>query len=286
MPHLAKRRAFLFLFISLLSVVLLAASLSSLQLQPGAPIPGSAGGQGNAGGRTHVATMDVYSLPLVQGLFSLIFLVLVLYVPVRLLLGMPVNRIFGWVVLLGLLLALVLLLPQVKPVQPLTPAEEVLPVSPSYSDEYQVAPLGEPPPLLIFLVTGAFAAAAGIAIFALVRQSGKAQPSRLQQAAMQAVDELHAGRDFKDVIIRCYMRMVDVLQQEQGLERAAPLTVREFEAQLQARGIPAVPVHQLTRMFEQVRYGNQPVQDHEKQTGLDALNEIIRFCSPVREQAQ
>ena len=74
--------------------------------------------------------------------------------------------------------------------------------------------------------------------------------------AEKAWQALITGLDLKDVIVKCYRQMSLALEKEQGIERKDFMTTREFENLLEAAGIPHDPIHQLTQLFEAVRYGN------------------------------
>ena len=98
------------------------------------------------------------------------------------------------------------------------------------------------------------------------------------QEAENAVNALKAGENFKNVIIHCYLQMTRALQEEQGIERSNNMTVREFENWLDIKGVPRVPVRQLTYLFEKVRYGKQQMSENDEKMGIESLNEIIKYC--------
>jgi hypothetical protein len=83
------------------------------------------------------------------------------------------------------------------------------------------------------------------------------EDAALESEAQQALQALQSGSNVADVILRCYVQMSRVLQKEQKLELKQTMTARPFERLLEARGFPAAPVHQLTGLFENVRYGYQ-----------------------------
>ena len=100
---------------------------------------------------------------------------------------------------------------------------------------------------------------------------------QLAQQAQAALDTLEAGGDLNDTVIRCYVQMSQLLYQEQGIQRAAAMTVREFEQALQSKGFPAQPIRVLTRLFEEVRYGNKRPDEQEEQLAIDSLSAIVAF---------
>ncbi len=98
------------------------------------------------------------------------------------------------------------------------------------------------------------------------------------QQAQAAVESLQIGEDFRSVILRCYLEMTHVLKDEQGIERDANLTAREFMELLQKRGVPASPIHDLTLLFESARYSPLRPTEMDEQLGLNCLHEIIQDC--------
>lgn len=106
--------------------------------------------------------------------------------------------------------------------------------------------------------------------------------ARLGRRAQAALDELESGGDFKSAIIRCYHDMTRVLQQERGIQREVAMTPSEFEQALRGKGLPQEAVRQLTRAFEDVRYGGQPAGEREERLAKDSLAAIVAACTQVR----
>jgi hypothetical protein len=93
--------------------------------------------------------------------------------------------------------------------------------------------------------------------------------------AEKARQALSTGAGLKDVIIHCYTQMSLAVKQERGVEREAFMTTGEFERVLTETGIPHEPIHQLTRLFEAVRYGNWQPSTAEQQKAIQCLDEIV-----------
>jgi hypothetical protein len=96
----------------------------------------------------------------------------------------------------------------------------------------------------------------------------------LRQAAAQATAELRAGLDVKEVVIRCWARMAEILAARAGGD-APSITPREF-AQLLARwGVHHEAVAKLTSLFEEVRYGDRADAPRREQAlaALEAIEE-------------
>ena len=76
----------------------------------------------------------------------------------------------------------------------------------------------------------------------------------LREIAAQASADLRAGLPVEDVVIRCWARMAEILAGKAG-ETGPAITPREL-AQLLARwGVRHEAIVELTRLFEEVRYG-------------------------------
>ncbi len=69
-----------------------------------------------------------------------------------------------------------------------------------------------------------------------------------------AAGRLRAGEDPYTVVLYCYQEMIRILSTVGRID-ATYLTPREFEDRLRAIGLSGQPVHQLTGIFEIVRYG-------------------------------
>lgn len=100
----------------------------------------------------------------------------------------------------------------------------------------------------------------------------------LSTGARQALDDLYAGADIKDVIIRCYHEMSRVIQEEKGIRRNLSMTPEEFEVRLVDIGLPPEPVHLLTQVFEEVRYGKRTPGEREERQAILSLNAIVDAC--------
>ena len=101
---------------------------------------------------------------------------------------------------------------------------------------------------------------------------------RLAQEAQSALDALWAGGDLKDVVIRCYLEMSRVVSEQRGIRRDQAMTPREFERYLEEKGLPGEPVRQLTRLFEEVRYGTLIPGENEKRQAVASLTAIVEVC--------
>jgi hypothetical protein len=101
---------------------------------------------------------------------------------------------------------------------------------------------------------------------------------QVAQQAQQAVAQLRAGDDVKDVVMRCYVDMCRAVDARRGLQRHVAMTPREFEMRLTGAGLPAESVQRLTRLFESVRYG-------AKSPGWQEQNEAIACLAAIAHAA-
>jgi hypothetical protein len=66
-----------------------------------------------------------------------------------------------------------------------------------------------------------------------------------------------------------------VLSEQRNIQRPSHMTPREFETALAGQGLPRDPVQQLTRLFEDVRYGTRQPGEREERLALDSLAAIV-----------
>ena len=93
----------------------------------------------------------------------------------------------------------------------------------------------------------------------------------------RALSDLEAGLEMKDVVIACYAKMCQGLQESRHIKRKQAMTPREFENHLAHAGIANTHIQQLTRLFEGVRYGAKPTDkaaEHEAKQCLQAILQV------------
>lgn len=146
-------------------------------------------------------------------------------------------------------------------------------------------PLGPAPLSLIWIVgLGLAIALVGAGLWFILRPADRASPDRLSLQAERALEDLKRGLDLKNVILRCYWQMGQALREEQGIEMETAMTVREFERLLEERGVPHLPVHQLTQLFETARYGRRATSAEDERQAVAALTSIMQYCQAARPQ--
>lgn len=117
----------------------------------------------------------------------------------------------------------------------------------------------------------------GWAVWRRTRRSASSL-DKLAEQAQYAIDAIEAGADLRDTVMRCYFEMMQVLREERGIQRQQAMTPREFEVRLEQLGVPTTQVRRLTRLFEDVRYGNKRPDQQDERQALVSLSSIVRFC--------
>jgi hypothetical protein len=146
----------------------------------------------------------------------------------------------------------------------------------------ELPPLVEPPSWLNYLVSLAVVLAVGAVAWTLWNRGRKPDLRELADIAMAASDDIEAGLDIEDVIMRCYVQMMSVVKKRRGLNRKEAMTPTEFAYWLEGAGLPGGPLHKLTRLFERVRYGAYLSSKEEAREASDCLREIAVFCGDGR----
>jgi hypothetical protein len=280
----AKRRTLILLGLVMIITVMIAASLPQVELGPGMPLPSLEQGQ-------VVISPDEQELPVVfqvSEVFKVIFGLLlagsVLYVAYR------IIRSIGWInvrsyiqtiiviiLITGSLIFLIMLLPGTQNTLVTEPPPPT-PMPPVTS------PLGPVPVILLWLV-GIALLVSSILMGIWILRPAKRETTidLLGLEAEKARQALMTGLDLKDVIINCYRQMSLAVEKERGIEREDFMTTREFENLLEAAGIPYDPIHQLTRLFEAVRYGNWQPTLLDEQKAIHFLQAIVVSSRDAKE---
>ena len=151
-----------------------------------------------------------------------------------------------------------------------------LPVEPSDAFVYLIS---------LILVLGLIAGVAWL--FKFLRTN--TAPSPLEEVcikAEEALEQVRSGMDLKNVIIRCYAEMGEILDRYQQIKRAAIMTPREFETLLSNYAVPQEHVRNLTHLFEKVRYGRKEVGKIEEKQCTACLAALIQSCRKAHEETQ
>jgi hypothetical protein len=285
MTSSAKQKTLLILGLVMLITMMIAASLPQLEFQPGMPLPRLDHNQVVTAPAEEQEFVAISISQFILIFFALIFTGSMLYVLYRLFKGADWKLLASFIpsmlvvslITLGVIF-LIMLLP--KSGNSL-PADLPLPTATPPA----TSPLGPVPSLLIWLV--------GIGLLVIMLLLGawiffsiSRQPSTIDVVGLEAEkawQALKTGLDLKDVIVKCYRQMSLALEKEQGIEREAFMTTREFEKLLEEAGVPQAPVHQLTQLFEAVRYGNWQSNPADEQKAIHCLEDIMLHSRQARE---
>jgi hypothetical protein len=281
--HQKKTIALIFFGITLIGLIVLAAGISRLEFQPGErfSLPKSEPGEIGETGRTE--WVDNVLL-IVRATLGLSLLVMPFYI-VYLIIFRQARR--DLVLLLSQITIMAALLLLLMGVSTTGQFEEELEaeIGGGFGEELlPAAPLAEftaDPPNWVVAIVGIILALVITGIVATFLLSRKAKPdapgsiSRLAEEAEEAIQDLYAGKDLRQTIIRCYRDMSLVLSREQAITRSSGMTTHEFELILKEKGLPDQPVHELTSLFEDVRYGNVSPGEVEETRAIASLSAII-----------
>jgi hypothetical protein len=272
------------LFLVALITMMIAASLPQLELLPGMPLPRVNDGQVVAAPAAEEPPFPVISInKFAVILVILVFTGTVLYWTYQLLRGATwksVSESLRSILIAGAIFFvfffLIILLPRSSGNLP----AELPPPTP---EPVVTSPLGSVPiPLLWLVGIGLFAISVLVGVW-IFTSSRPARPIDLVGLeAEKAWRALNTGSDLKDVIITCYREMSLALKNGRGIEREASMTTGEFEISLEAAGIPHEPIHQLTRLFDAVRYGDWQPGPAEKQKAIQCLEAIMLYSRNAR----
>jgi hypothetical protein len=282
----AKRKTLACLLGVIILTIVIAAALPQLRLMPGVPLPSPPAGLGG------VAPDQISPLPAIsvntfwKAVLGILLAAGLIYNVYRLLTGArwswnDVVRSFLYMIVPAcILVGLVLIVSNV----PVTAAPSVALSAPSPrlrvpGRTLAAVPASRTSPAWPIWVAwlGPAGALTGLGLWLVSRPSARPIPDALQVEAERALQALNDGLDLKNVILRCYSQMAQVLKQEQGLELEAVMTAREFERLAEARGMPPAPVQQLTQLFEAARYGRRPPDPVDERQAIECLTAIVRY---------
>lgn len=279
MTYSVKRKTLILLGLVMLVTVIIAANLSQLELKPGMPLPKLENDQ--------VVLAPIEEEPLVAisvyEFFKVFFILALagalLYAVYRMIkdagwvgLGSVIQPVMVVILIAGIIIFLVLLLPKAQSDLPME-------LPPPITAPPVTSPLGPVPVVLLWLV-GIGLLVSGILLGIWVLTPSSRYESTIDLVGLEAENALQLlknGLDLKDVIVKCYHQMSLAIEREQGIERIDSMTTREFENLLETAGVPHDPIHQLTRLFEAVRYGNWRPNPIDEQKAIRCLEDIMLF---------
>jgi hypothetical protein len=134
------------------------------------------------------------------------------------------------------------------------------------------------PPWLVFLVSNVVILGLLAGLWYWIKRKRKSTMiiRFLSKDAKNAIEELKSGAEFRSVVLRCYASMCEALDKRRNIHRQAAMTPREFQIHLLRLGLPKTPVEQITKLFEQVRYGNLPTNQEDEKEAIACLAAIVQ----------
>jgi hypothetical protein len=274
-------------------VFLLATSVGGLELLPGEAfaLPRMITPQFGGG------TADGFDFVLVifRIVMALALIALPFYIILSILTKEGRQRLLRNLITIGVLYLILTALRNIRPGDPLQPDNGMTMEMPKMGEAGATTPLPEfnpnPSDATVLAITLAVSllivGLIAVTIWVIVRRRQEA-PTAMQSLAdeaQQAIDTIQAGGSLEDAITRCYREMCSVLQRERGIERGNAMTPSEFETVLLGKGMPRQAVHQLTRLFEDIRYGSKPAGAREEQLAIESLTAIAAACRPQGARA-
>ena len=283
----AKRKTLACLGCMVILTVLIAAALPHLELKPGVPLPALPQGVIEPQPEQETPDVTISLSALWKAILSICLVAGLIYNGYQLLRNATwswrnvVNSLVRISVFILIAVGILLVLPGIHFTYSMPMMEEI----PPPVVELSGPPVGPLPLSLIWLVgLGLAATLVGLGLWFIFRPAGHASTDRLTLQARWALQALKKGSDLKNVIVRCYWQMGQVLKEEQGIEMETAMTVREFERLLEARGVPHLPVHQLTKLFETARYGHRTMSVEDERQAVDALTAIVQYSQATSPQ--
>jgi len=275
-----RQKSLIFLMLTIIGMLLLAASLHDLHFQPGMPIPGAENSQvpdklENESIKSVIEFQPVLQLPL-----ALIFIWIMIVFVFSLIKKFNLKKNLKLAGVSLIVLCLFLFLNQIKITTPASSTGDSQGMEIPDSLYYDLAPIGDPPKVIFwFVIISLICVTAFLVIWLLIHPQHQSQKENLiSNETNKALKAIESGCDLRNVIINCYMQMLRITEEEQGIERLNSMTPREFEQILTAKGIPYASIHQLTDLFEKVRYGSKPTNLSDEKTAIECLSAIRLSC--------
>ena len=292
-----RARALIFAGLALLALMALAATLNALELDPGSPLP-----LWELGPRITGPAMPESLEELALAALRIMMILFWVMLPIFLLL-MIFSKQFrkqflrDMAIITPILILVYLIFRPRGQGEPLETLEEgggfnLGDLEGSFGDPDVPVPVYTPPDpwvtdlitLVIAVLVVLIVAGLGWTLYNRTRAQKVEPLRRIQNEAQAALDEIEAGGDLRDVIMRAYLQMIQALKKLRNIHRDQHMTPHEFESYLAARGLPREPVHQLTQLFEQVRYGGITPGRADERAAVASLSAIVAACERQRKE--
>jgi hypothetical protein len=154
--------------------------------------------------------------------------------------------------------------------------------------DFEIVPIDQPPSELYWMVgIGLMVGLLSVGVFLFLRADQKPiYKNELIEEVNSALKGIQDGKELRNIIINCYFQLNQIIKEEYEIEREKSLTAREFENYLHDKGIPIKPIHQITTVFEKVRYGNILTSSDDEQIVIESLVEIRSSCQEKRSNTE
>jgi hypothetical protein len=287
-----NRLAAAILLITVVLILLIAAGIPNLELQPGQKyVLPTAEDDTYTGGRGRYATGEGI-LFLMRFLFAVAIIMLPFFLLYTLFTPEGRRRLLALLVIIAFVFVIISNRDEPPSVPEPTPALEGEEApgfrSEDYTGLYNVAPppLEEPPDWISYaIITGAalvFATLVVGGIWYYRKRAMEDELSRLGLEMRMAIESIEEGGDLGNTILTAYRDMSRVVRQTQGVERTGATTPHEFISVLTGKGLPLDAVQDITRLFEQVRYGSKLASQADEQRAIASLRAIAAACEERR----
>lgn len=284
----SRRKALLWLALGTLALLLLAGGLGSFTFQPGRnfrlPNP-------EVPAQSSASTFDIPGgelvMILMRGVLALTVLALPLVLVISLLTRQGRQRLLFNLLLIAFLLFLLNLVDNIpkNPKPAATPEVLTGEVASQSPAGVEGEPLPPPPTqpsdsLVLAVSIGLVLMLIGLAAWLGRRFLFHEIPplAQIAQEADRARRDLAGGGAIEDVVVRCYRQMSRIVAEARELRRSKAATPHEFEETLAKAGLPMTPLHALTQLFEDVRYGGLTPGPAERQAAIASLEAISAAC--------
>ncbi len=284
-----KRKSLLFISIlALFSLVFLSAGLNNLQFAP--PLSGNFGGETVQPADENLAQAvrgfeksPLWKQGLWVGGFFLVLLLSLIFMPAEFRKAF-LTRLFWLIIFAIIVFAFVkpsdsepqISLPEenLGSAYDLETGEDIVGTPPTVYEEPEIAPIWG------YLISFAIVLIAAFLFWRLwriwdnSRQTEEFPQKKLQRIIQSSLDDLTEGAALADIVIRSYLQMGEVVNERRGIARDVEMTPHEFAERLTSAGLPEKPVHELTLLFERVRYSPHIADEHERALAVASLEEI------------
>jgi len=292
-----RARTFLFAGIALLALVLLAASLNVLELSPGKPLAYTYVAPNLVDPGVSPGTME-WLLAIFRVLMIIGWILFPIYIIMLFISKDERKRFLRFLAsILPFLIILYIMAnnrSSQEVVEDLTPRVFGDLAPQDFAPSGAAPPEFVPPPAWVTTFTTiAVAVVVSLLVigvfYAIWRRSKERARLReplkkVERQAQAALNAIRAGGDLGEAIVRCYIQMMDALKEYRGISRDQDMTPHEFELFLDRQGVPVEPVHQLTSLFEEVRYSTFKPGRNDEATAIASLSAIVSACQRAAER--